>query len=264
MTTSPWQRRIERAQELVERHAFAAETLRFYIELARFQEGLHHQLSCEIPPQESRSSASFELAPEAVAKLASRFASFLSMVEKHGPAPLAEVIRELRADEFWAELLQDAWRAQAPSDARGFLAQAFLQPYAEILRSRASLAPAAGKYASCPFCHRKPCFGILRPMGEGAARSLVCSFCMAEWDFRRLVCPGCGEEDDKQLPVFTASDFDYIRVECCETCKTYIKTIDLTKNGLAEPMVDELASAPLDLWAREHGYAKLQPNLLGM
>ena len=45
---------------------------------------------------------------------------------------------------------------------------------------------------------------------------------------------------------------------------TYIKSIDLTKNGRAEPLVDELASAPLDLWAREHGYAKLHSNVMGM
>jgi FdhE protein len=101
-------------------------------------------------------------------------------------------------------------------------------------------------------------------MGDGASRSLVCSFCLAEWEFRRLVCPGCGEENDKKLPVFTADDFDYIRVECCESCKTYIKTVDLTKNGHAEPVVDELASAPLDLWVQERGYAKLQCNLMGM
>src|ERR1700694_2572092 len=37
-----------------------------------------------------------------------------------------------------------------------------------------------------------------------------------------------------------------------------------TKNGLAEPLIDELASVPLDLWAQEHGYAKLHPNLLGI
>jgi len=52
-------------------------------------------------------------------------------------------------------------------------------------------------------------------------------------------------------------------VECCDSCKTYIKTIDLTKNGRAEPVVDELASAPLDLWARERSFAKLQSNVLG-
>ena len=38
--------------------------------------------------------------------------------------------------------------------------------------------------------------------------------------------------------------------------------IDLTKNGLAIPCVDELACVPLDLWAEEAGYEKLQRNLL--
>jgi len=31
---------------------------------------------------------------------------------------------------------------------------------------------------------------------------------------------------------------------------------------LADPVVDEIASIPLDLWARERGYAKLQANLM--
>jgi FdhE protein len=55
-----------------------------------------------------------------------------------------------------------------------------------------------------------------------------------------------------------------VRLECCDACRTYIKSVDLTKNGLADPLVDELASVPLDLWAREHGYDKLRPNLLGL
>jgi FdhE protein len=40
--------------------------------------------------------------------------------------------------------------------------------------------------------------------------------------------------------------------------------VDLTKNGLAVPEVDELASIALDLWASEHGYTKLQTNLFGL
>jgi FdhE protein len=87
---------------------------------------------------------------------------------------------------------------------------------------------------------------------------------MTEWEFRRVICPGCGQEDNAKLPVYTAETLPYVRVECCDTCQTYIKTIDLTKNGLAEPLVDELASVPLNLWAQERGYAKLRPNLLGM
>jgi FdhE protein len=53
-----------------------------------------------------------------------------------------------------------------------------------------------------------------------------------------------------------------VRVECCDTCRNYIKTVDLTRNGLADPVVDEIASIPLDLWAQKQGYTKLQVNLM--
>jgi formate dehydrogenase accessory protein FdhE len=264
MPVSPWQYRIHRAQELADQHRFAAEILGFYVHIARFQEDLHRRLSAAL--QSSAASADRELTASELAELSPRFESFLSMAEAQGPKPLAGLSHELRAHgrDTWSDLLQAGWTTHSSADAPGLLAQAFLQPYAELLRARAQLRPIATTYALCPFCARKPALGVLRQMGDGGARSMICSFCLAEWEFRRLVCPGCGEENDKNLAVYTASDFDHIRVECCDSCKTYIKTIDLTKNGRAEPLVDELASAPLDLWAREHGYAKLQTNLLGM
>ncbi len=266
VTVSPWQRRIQRAQELSRQHPFAAEILEFYIHVAHFQEEALSSLRAAFPEQSASAEMHPELSRAELSELTSRFGSFLSLAEKRGPKALADLSHELRAGgkDFWSELLQATWGAQSPSGAQGFLALAFLQPYAELLRSRASLRPRQQAHAVCPFCNRKPSLGVMRQMGDGAARSLVCSFCLSEWEFRRLVCPACGEENDKKLPVFTASDFDYIRVECCESCKTYIKTVELTKNGHAEPMVDELASAPLDFWARERGYAKLQSNLLGM
>ena len=62
---------------------------------------------------------------------------------------------------------------------------------------------------------------------------------------------------------YVASQFAHVRVEACETCRTYINTIDLTKDGRAVPEVDELAAVPLTLWADENGYAKLERNLFG-
>jgi len=53
-------------------------------------------------------------------------------------------------------------------------------------------------------------------------------------------------------------------VEACDHCRVYLKAIDLTRNGLAVPEVDELASVALDIWAAEKGYTKLQGNLLGL
>ena len=264
MTTSPWRRRIERAEELASEYPFAGEILGFYIPIAHFHEDLFCRLSKALPQKSS--SVFEELSPSELSALSSSFDSFFVMIEEHGPEALIELSRELRArgQPFWSELLKAAWSSPSSSTAETILALAFLQPYAELLRIGASLRASQHSYALCPFCARKPTFGALRPMGDGAARSLICSFCLAEWEFRRIVCPGCGEENEKKLAVFTATGFDYIRVECCDVCKTYIKSIDLTKNGRAEPLVDELASAPLDLWAHERGYAKLQTNILGM
>ncbi len=54
-----------------------------------------------------------------------------------------------------------------------------------------------------------------------------------------------------KLPVYVAAELPHIRVEACDTCRHYIKTVDLTKDGHAVPVVDELAAMALSLWAQE-------------
>lgn len=259
---SRWQRRIERAQELRNRYRYAAEILDFYIRIAGFQNELYGSLR-ELLPSEPVDRCR-PLKDSEVWELTSRFGTFLGMAGEHGPEKLRNIIRELqsRGSRFWAELLGQAWQNFSAASAQELLAAAFLQPCAEFLLLKA-LEPKRGPAPGlCPFCGRKPGFAILRPLGDGAARSLGCTFCLNEWEFRRILCAGCGEQTEQKLSVFTAGD--NIRVECCDSCRTYIKTIDLTKDGHAEPIVDEMASAPLDLWAQERGYVKLRPNLLGI
>ena len=166
------------------------------------------------------------------------------------------------------DALRELIRRSAPKPAEGgdamhaFYARVLAQADAE---ERARAAPAtAGVQPLCPFCGEKPVAAVLRPEGDGGKRFLLCSLCFTEWEFRRLLCPHCGEEDKDKLPVYTAEEFPHVRVEACDTCKVYLKAVDLTKNGLAVPEVDELASIALDLWAAEHGYTKLQTNLFGL
>src|SRR5260221_9168215 len=94
-----------------------------------------------------------------------------------------------------------------------FFARAFLQPYAAGIRSRSNMRWSGPTPYQCPFCKRKPGLGVLRPLGDGGQRSLVCSFCLAEWEFRRIVCPGCGEENHAKLPVYTAEELKHVRVK---------------------------------------------------
>ena len=104
--------------------------------------------------------------------------------------------------------------------------------------------------------------GVLRPEGEGAKRSLICSFCRTEWDYLRLACPACDERREDKLCVYTTSKFEGVRVEACETCKAYIKTVNLARSGLAVPEVDDLATIPLTLWADENGCHRATRNLV--
>jgi FdhE protein len=269
-TQNEWQRRIARAEELGAQYSFAGEILRFYLVIARFQENFYEELGRWF----ERSSAGAgrvesepfrrPLPPE----LTNRFESFLSVVEQNGPDQLREAARELRdgGDDSHFQLLNFFWNGTdagpLPPGPHDFFACAFLQPYAAGIRSRSSVHWSGPTPYRCPFCKRKPGLGVLRPLGDGGQRSLVCSFCLAEWEFRRIVCPGCGEQNHAKLPVYTAEELKHVRVEGCDSCRSYIKTVDLTKSGLAEPIVDEMASIPLDLWARKQGYAKLQCNLL--
>ena len=147
-------------------------------------------------------------------------------------------------------------------EVEAFFTRVLEQPVMEQ-RALSSLAPTDVVQNICPFCGSKPVVAVLRSEGDGGKRSLVCSRCSLEWSYRRILCPSCGEEDREKLPVFTAAEFDCVRIEACDSCHTYIKCVDLTKNGLAVPVIDELASIVLDLWAEDHGYSKLQPNILG-
>jgi FdhE protein len=259
-----WQRRIARAEELVAQQISAAEILRFYLTVAGFQK----EFSIELHAANFQSKVAADANPFAASlpgNLVARFRNFTSLVEQQGPVALKTAAHELRSDTEASQLrfLSKFWeRSDASSGSSDFFARAFLQPFAVNIRARSVMRWNGPAPYVCPLCDRKPGGGVLRPLGDGGQRSLVCSFCLAEWEFRRIVCPGCGEEDHAKLPVYTAEEFPHVRVEACDSCRLYIKTVDMTKNGLAEPVVDEMASVSLDVWAQSQGYSKLQTNLM--
>jgi formate dehydrogenase maturation protein FdhE len=144
-------------------------------------------------------------------------------------------------------------------DAEQFFWRVVKQPLARAFQNSEQ-----GTGPTCPSCGSKPVVGVLRGEGDGAKRGLLCSLCSLEWPYRRVICAHCGEEDKEKLPVYTASQIEHVRIEACDTCHCYLKSVDLTKDGFAIPEVDEIATVSLNLWADEHGYAKIETNLLGM
>ncbi len=279
MTTRKWDQRIARAQELAATYPFAAEGLRFYEHIAGFQKSLYAQFGSGAgngaggAGKKTRAPGSLRDELE-LFRLLPWFASYLGFITDIAPPPLASAAAELNASGAarWEEILDEFWRSDGQgevplTESETFFAWTFLQPYAEHLADHTEPLEIHDTPPLCPLCNAPPQVGVLRPLGDGGKRSLVCSLCATEWDFRRIVCPTCGEENVDKLPVFasdTADALSYIRVEACDTCHHYLKTIDMTKNGHAVPVVDELAAIPLSLWAADKGYSKLVANLLGV
>jgi FdhE protein len=270
--------RIERAALLAGRPEFAAkEILSFYGELAKFQKEYYEALPRlwgkrpVVPANgELRSELHLGAALDAFGKL-------LTVVEEQAPGVLADEARSLRTKGAarQGEILQEFWKTgltehdlPKAEDAEwkgrtDFFARVMLQPYAEFVTG-AMLPPVTlMTVCRCPGCNALPLLGVLRPEGDGGKRFLLCSFCSREWEFRRILCAKCGEENEKMLPVYVAEQLPHLRMECCDTCRHFLRTVDLTKDGNAVPLVDDLAGVPLSLWAEENEYRRIQGNLLG-
>ena len=262
--------RIRRAERLSAQHEFAREFLEFYRHLASFQKTLRANINSSRAVTSLGAMAAALRDPLDLTVLLPHFRGFLSLIEQKAPAALVESARQMAflPSDSWISSLEAYWKHAGIYDQQvgafaQFLPRAFLQPYAEFRGERAARAPLVMTARICPLCGGRPLLGVLRLEGDGGKRFLLCSFCSQEWEFRRILCPTCGEEAEGKLPVYVAEQFPHMRVEACDTCKFYIRTVDLTKDGHAVPLVDDLATIPLSLWAGEHGYARLQPNLLG-
>ena len=284
MIPSQWDRRIRRADELTSTYPFAAEGLRFYSRVATFQKNLYDEIQKALPVSPKIEGEAPLRDDLDLFALLPRFSGFLSVIERIAPAPLARSAADLseQGSTVWQRTIQDFWQSEveSPAEVTGtaedgthdasetipsqrLLAWIFLQPYAEYLANRRTPLNLDGTPSLCPLCGGKPIVGVLRAEGDGAKKSLICMLCAHEWGFRRIYCPACAEEREPQMAFYSAPEIAHVRVDVCDTCHTYLKSIDLTKTGLAIPIVDELATIPLDLWARQHGYHKLQINLLG-
>jgi FdhE protein len=102
--------------------------------------------------------------------------------------------------------------------------------------------------------------------GVEGAKYLVCSSCGYEWRFSRLGCPYCGNGNHEKLRYFhTETDGKAYRVDVCEECKKYIKTIDLRELGEEiVPLVEDIATLHLDMIAEKEGYKRGIPGILEM
>ena len=222
-----WDARLARALDLAASRPAARTALEFLAQLTAFQQSLSRRH----------------------ADAASALHEYLHWIELHAPAPVAAEAARLReATTPWPQLLQN-YQAATPA--------ALDSPTMFLVETLMHVFPPN------PCAHEGlPLVSLLREAGHGSRRSYVCSTCLAEIPAPRLGCLACGENRVDALPVFRSEDTEPARLDACDTCQAYLKTIDLTRDGSACPIADDLATVSLDLWARAHGYHRVRPNLL--
>ncbi len=278
-----WEERIGRARDLARSTAHAREIVAFYAEVLAWQHEVFKCIGSNTQVQRLTGALSVDQPV-----VMSYFGSLLDLACRHGSEALASEARELRTGAAtWKELLTSCWNGE-PEGAGSFFARACLQPYLELLADRQTPPfdsalietraeggnSAVGPRRLCPFCGRKPQLallsdealspGSLEGAAEGGRRFLMCGDCLTAWPFQRIACASCGESDPQRLPYYSTPEQPHLRVECCDSCRRYIKCFDLTRDRRPVPVVDELATISIDLWANGQGYTKLRPNLAGM
>jgi FdhE protein len=285
IATTPFTDRRRRTEALRNRHAFAREPLDFYGALLGVQEqAFEHAISTRPPAQHLAAYVAEVVMPAVVdASLAA------------GPTMLREAVAQRLESADPRELIAAWMQGDEQTMVDRFLARSAVGPVLEALGPEAAASCAGVRdHLHCPSCGGPPqlsYFAVPREDLASGGRFLLCARCLGSWGYARMTCPACGEDLSSRLPIFSEEGtssgergsvvrglegrlgdhrvaagkavFPHIRIEACDTCRRYVLNVDIAADPAAVPVVDELAALPLDLFARERGFSKIIPNLMG-
>jgi formate dehydrogenase maturation protein FdhE len=259
---SPYPDRRRRAEHLRDRQPYAAEVLTLYLALLEIQEEIFQAVR-EWPP--GPASVSAYVTERAIPGV-------LDVTLAAGPPKLAEaVVGRYHAADL-EELVRRWLRSSEQSLTDRYLARVAVTPVLEALplEHMATIFPRPPGVPSpsrCPRCWALPQVSYFALSGEALVsgpRYLVCARCSHAWVHSRMCCVACGETAAGRLPIYADGEqLPQLRVDACDACRRYLLAVDLRKDAGAVPLVDELAAIPLDLFAKERGFTKVVPNLMG-
>jgi FdhE protein len=200
------------------------------------------------------------------------------------PSGLEGVLEGLIADHE-ACIRQIAEVTSADPEVLAFLLQTVLSPFFQQQARPywAWLETISWRRGRCPICGSEP--WLARLACEDGRRILACSLCRTEWPFDRLRCPFCEGGNQRfdaspplspplggrkrgrpsvggieggtrpQLRYFTVNGDEAHRVDCCDRCQRYLKTVNECLIGhRVNLLLEDFVTVHLDTLAREYGY----------
>jgi len=202
------------------------------------------------------------------------FKSLISITEKRMPEVAQNIADIISTPQFnWEQIIRDSFdrkttEPDAPEssshhdaedniDLIDLFLEESLRPELEFIARKYGDAVEKSDWSEgyCPICGKEPKIGEIRKDEDGK-RYLFCHQCGFKWYFNRIKCPFCGNDEQHSLAYFEVEGEERYRVEVCNKCRRYIKTVELPKSSEESNMdVEDIATLHLDMIAYDEGYS---------
>jgi len=274
----------ERVQQLKAKRPGYGEILNFYVKVKESQAKAKASLSLDPiklkkelkdrPTEEGFSLVQKEDFPvdiEAALKLFQSLCRIGRTANPHMAAEAEKITRALKDDKLDLRHLltgggKEPTIEQVAAD-RGldrqvlsFLVQSSIRPSIEagMEQLRGALEPETWRKSHCPICGSRPTLSLFKE--EGGRRYSLCSYCGYQWRIDRLSCSICGNKEQESLTYFCGEGEEACRIDLCDNCHHYIKTIDYRSLEASDPSLEDLATLHLDVVAVQKGYRRSVPT----
>ena len=201
------------------------------------------------------------------------FNSLISIAQKRMPEASQDIINIIKSPQFdWGKIIHDSFdRKTVKIDTRestnssedednfdliDLFIEESLRPELEYVAQQYGAVVEKSDWSEgyCPICGKEPKIGEIR-QDEDGKRYLFCHQCGFKWHFHRIKCPFCGNDEQHSLAYFEVEGEERYRVDVCNKCRRYIKTVELPRSS-EEPNLDveDIATLHLDMIAYDEGY----------
>lgn len=201
------------------------------------------------------------------------FQSLIAIAERKMPENAQGILNIIENQEFdWERMIRESFsrtendsqmeskddnpESEETLDLLDLFVEESLRPELEYIADKYGkiVAESAWTEGYCPICGKEPKIGEVR-LGEDGKRYLFCHQCGYKWNFRRIKCPFCGNEEQHSLAYFAVEGEERYRVDVCNKCRRYIKIVEQSKAAEEIDLdVEDIATLHLDMLAYEEGY----------
>ncbi len=241
-------------EDIIAKRPHLEDTLRFYERSIRFTDAVK---ALSIPSRPDLNA----YPPEYIGPIVEHFLSVFDLPEG-SLSPLQQALELGEIDFTRLPLIEvPAFSLPYPEDDLMVLLFLLSRPYflgMHDVVKRDGRVPEEGR---CSLCNARP---ALLSISSGGLHRQYCSFCGTKERSDVVGCPVCHNKDAALLNAFVVRKEKGFTIRACDSCKSYLKTVDEKMLGRMTPDLADLMSLPLDVMVQEKGYKRPCPNPVGM